>query len=280
MCPNKKAVLHLCLLVLCCHGDVQVEEMVLSKLAWVSDSPLFDAIEAAGSVPPYRDVALPTVAGVGRSTASPLLHPRLLKLGAKISESPLSALHDRHISPAPTARRALFSPGGSVRSSPIPIAPKPRGVIVQQLPKTQLGFQSPSRSGGSPPKKVLDSGSSSPQASLHNQTTPTKSSPLALGVSDPMSLAATVLSPSKGPSSTTPGSKRPLIPTSPPIPSVAVTQTTPLKGHLGATPGVTSPKPKRTGSLALFYRKMYQLAFIRIKDLCERLGLPSDFTQK
>lgn len=261
---------------------------MLSKLAWDSDSPLFDAIDAAGSVPPYKDVALPTVAGVGRSIASPLLHPRLLKLGARIAESPLSALHGRHTTPAPAARRALFSPGGSMRSSPIPIAPKPRGVTVQQLPnkvKAQLqqgGFQSPTKDplqgvGSSPPKKGVElSSSPTQQTSPHNQTTPTKSCPLALGVSDPMSLAATVLSPSKG-SSTTPGSVRPLIPTSPPIPSVTVTQTTPLKG---ATPGSTSPRPKRTGSLALFYRKMYQLAFIRIKDLCERLGLPNDFTQK
>ena len=42
----------------------------------------------------------------------------------------------------------------------------------------------------------------------------------------------------------------------------------------------TSPRPKRTGSLALFYRKMYQLAFIRIKDLCERLSQNQDFIQK
>lgn len=39
-------------------------------------------------------------------------------------------------------------------------------------------------------------------------------------------------------------------------------------------------RPKRTGSLALFYRKMYQLAYIRIRDLCERLELDTDFVQK
>jgi hypothetical protein len=51
---------------------------------------------------------------------------------------------------------------------------------------------------------------------------------------------------------------------------------------LGASPGgtATSPKPKRTGSLALFYRKTYQLAYIRIKDICERLDKTTDFIQK
>lgn len=49
------------------------------------------------------------------------------------------------------------------------------------------------------------------------------------------------------------------------------------------TPGsgvVLAARPKRTGSLALFYRKMYQLAYVRIRDLCERLELDTDFVQK
>lgn len=47
-----------------------------------------------------------------------------------------------------------------------------------------------------------------------------------------------------------------------------------------ATPLTSPPKPKRSGSLALFYRKVYQLAFVRIKDLCERLNLPCETQQK
>ena len=43
---------------------------------------------------------------------------------------------------------------------------------------------------------------------------------------------------------------------------------------------ISPPKPKRSGSLALFYRKVYQLAFVRIKDLCERLALPCETQQK
>ena len=60
----------------------QVEEMVLSQLAWQSNSPLFEAIDAAGSVPPYDEVALPTPAG-GRSASSPPLHPRIRHLGGR-----------------------------------------------------------------------------------------------------------------------------------------------------------------------------------------------------
>lgn len=61
---------------------LQVEETVLGQLAWRSNSPLFEAIDAAGSVPSYDDVALPTPPG-GRGGASPLLHPRLRTLGGK-----------------------------------------------------------------------------------------------------------------------------------------------------------------------------------------------------
>lgn len=282
--------------------------MVLSQLAWVSGSPLFDAIDAAGSVPPYKDVALPSVAGVGRSSASPLLHPRVRKLGAQLTGSPLSTIHERHTSPGSTARRALFSPGGSFRKSPIPIAPKPPplakgGVTVQLLSKIQLQqinpLTSPSKdaatqgvgislaeAGVSWSSPVKGAGADHPDVNSV-QTSPLNSSPLMTTQSPPGAIlaksnvtASTVLSPSKAPPTTSPGSVHPLIPTSPPIPSVTVTQTTPFKGQMVTTPGGTSPRPKRTGSLALFYRKTYQLAFIRIKDLCERLGLATEFIQK
>ena len=76
---------------------------------------------------------------------------------------------------------------------------------------------------------------------------------------------------------------------SPPMPSVTITPSpsplkTPQRGSLPATPNTapqsTPPRPKKTGSLALFYRKLYQLAFIRIRDLCDRLGLDKDVMQK
>ncbi len=294
--------------------------MVLSQHAWTSDSPLFDAIEAAGSVPPYKDVALHHATLVCAVAASPLVHPRIAKLGARVPESPLSALHDRHASPGmSSARRALFSPGGSIRHSPIPIAPKPPqakgGVTVQVLNNMNIQLQqalSPSKEkgggvpgGGASPVKVssdqgaeVSSTQTSPQKntaampSPPSITKPTTGTSLSLlGVAD---LLASVsgLSPSTK-ALLSPGGGRVLesiIPTSPPIPSVTITGSpslvhTPLRGQ-GVTPGgatsssLSSPRPRRTGSLALFYRKTYQLAYIRIKDLCERLSQNNDFVQK
>lgn len=56
--------------------------MVLGHLAWKSDSPLFEAIDAAGSAPSYEDVALPTPPP-GSKVSGHLLHPRLKSLGGK-----------------------------------------------------------------------------------------------------------------------------------------------------------------------------------------------------
>lgn len=96
---------------------------------------------------------------------------------------------------------------------------------------------------------------------------------------------------SRSPSSSGPSAA---IPLSPPIPTVAVTPSpakTPLHtsthSHI-STPstltasggGSSPPRPKKTGSLALFYRKVYLMAHLRIKDLCERLDQSRDFQQK
>ena len=59
-----------------------------------------------------------------------------------------------------------------------------------------------------------------------------------------------------------------------------MTPGTPGSGGSGLAAAAAAARPKRTGSLALFYRKMYQLAYIRIRDLCERLELDTDFVQK
>lgn len=305
--------------------------MVLDHLAWKSDSPLFDAIDLAGSVPPYKDVALPTPVS-GTKTGVSLQHPRLRTLVPKGLESPLSSLHDRLVSPGSNARRQLFSPGGTAhRSSPIPIAPKPPqggggGVTVTPIPQplntilsniVQQITKSPMKNlpgGGSmmSPSKPDPATEAAPsKASAGTQTSPHRTHAPSTSLQSPqkqqqqpqISIANTaevlssntVVSPSKTPtvgSLLSPGGIRPVIPTSPPIPSVTITPSaspakTPARmsqagsRQIPATPATpATPRPKKTGSLALFYRKVYQLASIRIKDLCERLGHDSDFVQK
>ncbi|XP_035518537.1 retinoblastoma-like protein 1 [Morone saxatilis] len=39
-------------------------------------------------------------------------------------------------------------------------------------------------------------------------------------------------------------------------------------------------RPRRTGSLALFFRKVYHLASVRLRDLCVKLDIPSELRGK
>ena len=237
-------------------------------------------------------------------------------------------------SPNSSARRQLFSPGGTQKRSPtkpIPIAPKPpqRGVtitplklelissILQQQQQLQAGAapvgqqaptipqvtpttqaaSSPSRQ---PPQESL-AGSSAQLVVPSTASTGTQTSPLRRPPAPPTSFQ----SPTKGiniasmaelmsgtvpmsPGNPTVGSfLSPSRVTSPPVPTVIVPSPakTPPKGSHSATPSATTPsatppRPKRSGSLALFYRKVYPLAFIRIKDLCDRLGFHGEAMQK
>uniref|UniRef100_A0A665TGE5 Retinoblastoma-like protein 1 n=1 Tax=Echeneis naucrates TaxID=173247 RepID=A0A665TGE5_ECHNA len=55
------------------------------------------------------------------------------------------------------------------------------------------------------------------------------------------------------------------------------------QAQLGIEPPVTSHllgRPRRTGSLALFFRKVYHLASVRLRDLCVKLDISSDLRGK
>ncbi|CAI8028338.1 Retinoblastoma-like protein 1 [Geodia barretti] len=119
----------------------RVEENVLDYLAWTSDSPLYDAIEAAGSASSYEDVALPPPTAGGMAT--PLVHHTHSRVASSLAglrgeASPIATfLREQLVSPS-SARRQLFSPSSTTSSKktpgklgsgtptrPIPIAPKP-----------------------------------------------------------------------------------------------------------------------------------------------------------
>ena len=59
--------------------------MVLSYLAWKSDSPFFDAIDTAGSVPSYEEVA-PSSPSSLRTLSSPFPLPPMRTPGRGFGE--------------------------------------------------------------------------------------------------------------------------------------------------------------------------------------------------
>lgn len=72
------------------------------------------------------------------------------------------------------------------------------------------------------------------------------------------------------------------------IPIVMANTTTPPSTPANQTPrtpegtpeGTKTPKQKRTGSLALFFRKVYHMAGVRMRELFDRLGIGEEMTRK
>ena len=267
----------------------------MSELAWKSNSPLYDALDVRGSVPSYKDVAAnPERQG---SSATRNLTP-ISRQGSSILNSPLSRLQNRHTMACNMARRKLFQTTDQAQNQSVRIAPRPQasgsggGVTVQLISKEI--------------KRKLSLSSAQSLASLD--------SPMEVSTEARAPTASTVVSASKAaPLSSAEG--RQLVPTAPPIPVVTITpaaagvvsqvtstaaMTTPPKGlppHVKRQIGLSAPSKtqpreartptssapvrlRRTTPLALFYRKVYNLAYLRIKDLCERLDQPPEFIQR
>ena len=224
---------------------------------------------------------------------------------ADVTPSPLSAKDRYTASPTP-ARRQLFSPGkqqqpppspsasASASSSPAkqltPIAPKPP---VRVTPIVQLFSllqqqnkqnQTPGVTVATPKTSTQTTPSVAAQDSIQALVSlATMTSPLKISPDKNRSVTSGV--PSSSSDSPVHPSSAPIITVScPSTPTTKQSQTPQKQG--ATTPSATAPKssspprPKRTGSVALFYRKVYQMAFLRIKDLCERLALREDILQK
>ena len=201
--------------------------------------------------------------------------------------SPLSA-RDRYSSPLPaSSRRQLFTskkPAASPLkttipsspSKPAPIAPKPpQGVVqVTRLSPLQgaaaiLSSLLQQKTVSSPQKTSLSPGgitnlTNSPTAaaggespltiqalvSMANMTSPLKNSPDKSGVGGQPSVPTITFTVSPSQNKT----PQKMMPVATP------TVTTPTTGLTGTPQRVSPPKPKRNGSVALFYRKVLSLS--------------------
>ncbi|XP_063951479.1 retinoblastoma-like protein 1 [Lytechinus pictus] len=279
-----------------------IEESILQDYAWRNDSPLWDLLKDSNQgVPTCEDATIPgqTDGGVsgggvrgastGQTTSSsgstnsggqsqtllsPIVHKRVVQLGGRtesILQSPTSA-HDRFSSPSPgSARRRLFTAD----------APPTTSSSTSSTPTESTNKATPSppvisQSSASRAMKFTEIISSATSQSTSSTSTSSSSN------------ANTVLSPKKqfvvvhgiqGKDGT--GNHRLIV--SP----VKVIYTSPAKartaeGEPGSstTIAVPAPKPKRTGSVGIFFRKVYHLMNVRLLDLCHRLKLHDDLRRK
>uniref|UniRef100_UPI0037E714A7 retinoblastoma-like protein 1 n=1 Tax=Semicossyphus pulcher TaxID=241346 RepID=UPI0037E714A7 len=255
-----------------------IEEQVLESRAWSADSALWSALQAAGNkVPTVEEVnfssSLDTGSGPGSGSGSsgggqthlplvalsPIIHPRIREfrsgLGSARKDVPPSPLsvHDRYSSPAAgSAKRRLFGDD--------PPGPTPGAVsIVSPM--------------SSPAKRLTFGSSSTLRIGGHGGQTTVLSIPLQ-GVNNERTITLIPVQPCD---SSGPITAQFLLTASP---SRLASPSRIISAHTTSDPQTGSGRPRRTGSLALFFRKVYHLASVRLRDLCVKLDVPSELRGK
>ncbi|XP_010182988.1 PREDICTED: retinoblastoma-like protein 1 [Mesitornis unicolor] len=234
-----------------------IEEQILESLAWTRDSALWSALQASDNrVPTCEEVIFPSNfeasnggSGVGHlpmMPISPIIHPRVKEVRTDL--------------------------GGNLRRDMQPLSP----ISVHER------YSSPTA--GSAKRRLFGDDSPKDMQMEKVLTEGTK-----LTIAPASSFAAENVSVSPGQTvitvttATVPGKVRQKVTIplhgqpckmevqAPCHPQVNQAQ----EGHLSS-----ASKPKKTGSLALFYRKVYHLASVRLRDLCLKLDVSNDLRRK
>ncbi|XP_060775164.1 retinoblastoma-like protein 1 isoform X2 [Neoarius graeffei] len=239
-----------------------VEEQVLESRAWTKDSVLWEALENANSkVPTVAEVNFPTSLDSGRNIGgtthlplvalSPIMHPRLREVRTGLGSSahkdappsPIS-LHDRFSSPAAgSAKRRLFGDGPQHQSP------------VKRISVT--------------PVKII------PSTSTDNSQDTTTATILSMATTNgqQLNIPLPVMKNDRGSITVIQVQANQLSPL-----TSQVLLTSPIKAsEVHALP---ANRPRRAGSLALFFRKVYHLASVRLRDLCLKLDISTELRSK
>uniref|UniRef100_A0AAR2ISH8 Retinoblastoma-like protein 1 n=1 Tax=Pygocentrus nattereri TaxID=42514 RepID=A0AAR2ISH8_PYGNA len=247
-----------------------IEEQVLESRAWTKDSVLWEALHNANNkVPTVEEVNFPSSFDTGSNSSSggpthlplvalsPIIHPRLREvrtgLGSSarkdVPPSPIS-LHDRFSSPAAgSAKRRLFG------DDPQPQSP------VKRISVT--------------PIKIIPS--TSAEGSQHANTTTVLSMSTTNG--QQLNIPLPVVKNEMGGITVIQVQASDLNPLTA---QVLLASPTRAPAPLACPDLQMQPvnRPRRTGSLALFFRKVYHLASVRLRDLCLRLDISAELRGK
>ncbi|XP_006874796.1 PREDICTED: retinoblastoma-like protein 1 [Chrysochloris asiatica] len=219
-----------------------IEEQILESLAWSHDSALWEALQASV----YK---VPTCEEVNMQPLSPI------------------SVHERYSSPtAGSAKRRLF--GEDPPKEMLVDKIMTEGTKLKIAPSSSVNTENISISPGQSLLTVA--------TGILTGTTGQKVTIPFHGVANdaggitliPISMSTTQDSKVENPVSLTAQS---LLGASP-------KQTHLIKAQEAHPTGIS--KPKRTGSLALFYRKVYHLASVRLRDLCLKLDISNELRRK
>uniref|UniRef100_A0A672G4M6 Retinoblastoma-like 1 (p107) n=1 Tax=Salarias fasciatus TaxID=181472 RepID=A0A672G4M6_SALFA len=241
-----------------------IEEQVLESRAWASGSALWSALQAAGSkVPTVEEVIeqRKIIFNVILATNDLLVTVIRTNLPscstpppADVPPSPLS-VHDRYSSPAAgSAKRRLF---GDDPPTPAP------GLGSVSSPAKRLTF------GSSGTLKIGGQTGQTTMLSIPLQGESAAERTITLIPVQPCDASGTVTAQFL----LTTSPSRPPAPPSAPL-------TAPAAAATAAASDSQAGRPRRTGSLALFFRKVYHLASVRLRDLCVKLDISSELRGK
>ncbi|XP_067324237.1 retinoblastoma-like protein 1 isoform X2 [Anolis sagrei] len=242
-----------------------IEEQILESLAWTKDSALWDALQASeNKAPTCEEVIFPCnfeigngVRGLGHLPmipVSPIVHPRVKEvrtdLGGNIRRdmqtlSPIS-VHDRYSSPmAGSAKRRLF--GDESPREKFSEKKLTEGTRLKIAPVSNFIDENVSVS---PEQTVFSMATAS--VTGNKMTIPLHESKMDCHGQVPLS-------------------------------AQALLNMSPGQHHMAQTQEVypaSGSRPKKTGSLALFFRKVYHLASVRLRDLCLKLDVSNELRRK
>ncbi|NWW71246.1 RBL1 protein, partial [Climacteris rufus] len=252
-----------------------IEEQILESLAWTRNSALWNALEASeNKVPTCEEVIFPSnfEASNGGSgpghlpmmPLSPIIHPRVKEVRTDLGGSlrrdmqPLSpiSVHERYSSPtAGSAKRRLFGDDSPREMQMEKILTK--GTKLTIAPASSIGAENVSVSPG---QTVLTmTTSTGPGKAGQKVTIPLHGIASEVGGITLIPISINLGQPCKVEAQA---------PCHPPGNQAAEVQLP------------AASRPKRTGSLALFYRKVYHLASVRLRDLCLKLDVSNDLRRK
>lgn len=268
----------------------QVEEQVLDSLAWRGGSPLWDSVKGTKNrVPACQEVMPPQYledSDVGSSAGSapltPIHHgPDLSShsTGKGVSPSP-TTLQDRYSSPPTGSAKRRLSFVDAIN----PIPPEPSSSI-STMTTTTTSAATPVRSAQTPLVSTIPAGQTvvtMATATVTANNGQTVTIPVQ-GIANenggitfiPVQVSVT----GQGGATLQPLTAQSLTGTLSTQPAVTTTQNSPAPQ---GSPATSKPigKPQRKGSLSLFFRKVYHLASIRLRDLCAKLDISSELRRK
>ncbi|OWF55242.1 retinoblastoma-like protein 1 isoform X1 [Mizuhopecten yessoensis] len=231
-----------------------IEESILECHAWKNESPLWDTIKDQNStVPACEEVILPSQLE-SVQVNSPMVHPAVKRLVDEGRSGQQQQQQQQQ--PVTTIRESLPSPPGATTmasdrfSSPSPGSAKRRLFITKHAVTSQ---------GDGEKSETTTTVTTSTSSTVPTQIIAFQQAQTEDGrhVLIPVH---TILSQKQSNAGTT---------------TTTTTTTTSISSSQPAN------KPKKTGSLALFFRKMYHLASVRLRDLCDRLQVDDeDLRQK